>query len=72
MMDNVPERVGLDEGVLVSDDVRGVERGENAYLVEGVFLLLIRQVIHLYLLQCVDLRVYDPLHLVNARVSALA
>jgi len=67
----LPERVGLDEGLLVADDVRALDGGEDADLVEGVLLLLLRQVRHLHLLQGVGLGVGDALHLVDRGIGAL-
>lgn len=58
--------------MLVADDVCGVERGQNAHLVQRVFLLLVRKVVHLHFLQRVNLRVRYPLHLVNAGVGPLS
>ena len=65
MFRGLPERVGLDEGMLIADDVGGVEGGEDADLVEGVLLLLVREIVHLHFLEGVDLGVGDALHLVD-------
>ena len=58
--------------MLIADDVGRVERGENADLVEGVLLLLVRKIVHLHFLERVDLGVSDTLHLVDRRIRTLA
>ena len=71
----------LEEGFLVSHDVRMSrvfeksdlpDRGENADLVERVFLLLRRELDHLHFLQRVLLSVRQTLHPVHNAVCALA
>ena len=60
------------EGLLEADDVLVVERGEDSYLVEGVFFLLLLHARHLHLLQRVDLVIEFSAHLVHLAERALA
>jgi hypothetical protein len=57
--------------MLVPDNKGRVEGGEDPYLIEGIFLLFIGEVIHLDLFEGVDLRIGDALHFVDAGVCSL-
>jgi hypothetical protein len=61
----VPERVGLDESLLVPNNVGTLHGGQDADLVECVLLLLLGEVGHLDFLERVDLGVGHALHLVD-------
>lgn len=69
----LPERLGgvVDECLFVCDDVRVPDRGENAHLIERVFLLFVRKLLHPHLLQCVELSIGYPFHVVHAAVGTL-
>ena len=69
---NLPKRIGFDEGLLVSNNIRVFDGGQDPHLIEGILLLLFREVDHLHLLQGVYLRVRYPLDLIYARVGPLS
>jgi hypothetical protein len=70
MRGDLPEGVGFDEGMFVADDVGGVEGGQDAHFIECVLLFFIGEVIHLHLLEGIDLGVDYPLHLINTRIGS--
>lgn len=69
----LPERLRgvVDECLFVSDDVWVPDRGQNAHLIERVFLLFVRKLLHPHLLQCVELPVGDPFYMVDTAVGTL-
>jgi hypothetical protein len=61
----VPERISFYESLLVAYYERRSDRGKYSYLVECIFLLLLREIVHLDLLEGIDMRVSDPLNLID-------
>jgi hypothetical protein len=57
--------------LFITDNIRFVDRSQNAHLVEGVFALLLREFGHRDLLQRVYVLVGDPLDFVDAGVGAV-
>ena len=68
----VPKGVGLDKGLLVAYDKSGGDGGKDANLIEGIFLFLLGEVVHLDFLEGVDVGVGNSLHLVDRRVGSLS
>ena len=70
----LPERTArvVYEGFLVRYYVRVTYGGQNSNLVQGVFLLLVRQVEHLDLLKGVDIIVLLTAHLIDTAVGSIS
>lgn len=65
-------RLLVDECFLVADDVGVVDRSKDAHLIDGVLLLLIRQVLQRHHLESVELPVGYSLHFEHLAVGAVA
>ena len=62
---DVPKGIRLYKSLLVAYYEGRRDRGKYSHLVESIFLLLLREIVHLDLLEGIDMRVSDPLNLVD-------
>lgn len=71
MKRSIPEGVGFDEGLLVANDVRAFDRGQDSDLIECVLLLFIGEIVHFDFFEGINLSISQPLDFIDAGVGSL-